>query len=146
LIAFDDFTIKNGATHLVPYSHLWHDREIDQSVDTIRAEIPSGSMVMWEGAMWHAGGANTSRDERMGFFISHQVSYLRPQEIQLLSVPLDVVRQMPRKLKRLLGYHPFGIGVDGRDPLDVLDDGIVVSPDAQPANHWRSQYNNEEHN
>ena len=146
LIAFDDFTIKNGATHLVPYSHLWHDREIDQSVDTIRAEIPSGSMVMWEGAMWHAGGANTSRDERMGFFISHQVSYLRPQEIQLLSVPLDVVRQMPRKLKRLLGYHPFGIGVDGRDPLDVLDDGIVVSPDAQPANHWRSQYNHEEHN
>ena len=146
LIAFDDFTIKNGATHLVPYSHLWHDREIDQSVDTIRAEIPSGSMVMWEGAMWHAGGANTSNDERMGFFISHQVSYLRPQEIQLLSVPLEVVRQMPRKLKRLLGYHPFGIGVDGRDPLDVLDDGIVVSPDAQPANHWRSQYNNEEHN
>jgi len=146
LIAFDDFTIKNGATHLVPYSHLWHDREIDQSVDTIRAEIPSGSMVMWEGAMWHAGGANTSRDERMGFFISHQVSYLRPQEIQLLSVPLDVVRQMPRKLKRLLGYHPFGIGVDGRDPLDVLDDGIVVSPDAQSASHWRSQYNHEEHN
>ena len=101
---------------------------------------------MWEGAMWHAGGANMSNEERMGFFISHQVSYLRPQEIQLLSVPLDVVRQMPRKLKRLLGYHPFGIGVDGRDPLDVLDDGIVVSPDAQSANHWRSQYNNEEHN
>ncbi|MEE2782726.1 MAG: phytanoyl-CoA dioxygenase family protein [Pseudomonadota bacterium] len=146
LIAFDDFTIKNGATHLVPYSHLWHDREIDQSVDTIRAEIPSGSMVMWEGAMWHAGGANMSNEERMGFFISHQVSYLRPQEIQLLSVPLDVVRQMPRKLKRLLGYHPFGIGVDGRDPLDVLDDGIVVSPDAQSASHWRSQYNHEEHN
>ena len=101
---------------------------------------------MWEGAMWHAGGANTSDEERMGLFISHQVSYLRPQEIQLLSVPQEMVRQMPRKLKRLLGYHPFGIGVDGRDPLDVLDDGIVVSPDAQSASHWRSQNNNEDSN
>lgn len=137
LIAFDDFKKANGATHLVPYSHTWHDREVDQTVETVQVEMSSGSMVVWEGAMWHAGGANVSNEERMGLFISHQVSYLRPQEIQLLSVPQDVVRQMPRKLKRLLGYHPFGIGVDGRDPLDVLEDGIVVNPDAHPADYWR---------
>ena len=139
LIAFDDFKKENGATHLVPFSHLWHDREIDQNVDTIQVEMTSGSMVLWEGAMWHAGGANTSSEERMGLFISHQVSYLRPQEIQLLSVPQEVVREMPRKLKRLLGYHPFGIGVDGRDPLDVLEDGDVINPDAHPAEYWRSK-------
>jgi hypothetical protein len=74
----------------------------------------------------------------MGFFISQQVSYLRPQEIQLLSVPPEIVRGMPRKLKRLLGYHPFGLGVDGRDPIDVLDDGIVVNPSAKLASEWRS--------
>ncbi len=140
LIAFDDFRLDNGATHLVPYSHSWHDRQVDQTVASLQIEMPSGSMLMWEGAMWHAGGANTSTDERMGLFISHQVSYLRPQEIQLLSVPEEMVRKMPRKLKRLLGYHPFGIGVDGRDPLDVLDDGIVVNPDAHPADHWRTKY------
>jgi ectoine hydroxylase-related dioxygenase (phytanoyl-CoA dioxygenase family) len=88
--------------------------------------------------MWHGGGANVTLDqERMGFFISHQVSYLRPQEIQLLAIPPEVVRQMPRKLRRLVGYHPFGLGVDGRDPLDVLEDGIVINPDAHSADYWR---------
>ena len=138
LIAFDDFTVENGATHLVPFSHQWHDREVDQSVDTVQVAMRAGSMVLWEGAMWHAGGANTSHQERMGFFLSHQVSYLRPQEIQLLAVPPEQVREMPDKLKRLVGYHPFGIGVDGRDPIDVLDDGIVINPDAHPADYWRS--------
>jgi ectoine hydroxylase-related dioxygenase (phytanoyl-CoA dioxygenase family) len=139
LIAFDDFDEENGATHIVPYSHVWHDREIDQNVETVQVSIKSGDMLMWEGSMWHAGGANISKDrERMGFFISQQVSYLRPQEIQLLSVPPEIVRGMPRKLKRLLGYHPFGLGVDGRDPIDVLDDGIVVNPSAKLASEWRS--------
>ena len=53
---------------------------------------------------------------------------------------LDVVRAMPHKLQRLVGYHTFGLGVDGRDPIDVLEDGIVVNPDAQPADYWRQRY------
>ena len=92
---------------------------------------------MWEGGMWHGGGANTSDRERMGFFMSHQVTYLRPQENQLLSVPRDIARKMPHKLQRLLGYHPFGVGVDGRDPIDVLKDGNVINPDARLADEWR---------
>ena len=137
LFALDRFTRANGATHLVPYSHSWA-QPIDQSADTIQIEMDPGSVVFWEGGMWHAGGANTTRDEeRLGLFISHQVSYLRPQEMQSLAIPAEVVAAMPRKLQRLAGYHPFGIGVDGRDPLDVLADGNVVNPDARLADHWR---------
>ena len=140
LFAFDDFTKANGATHLVPYSHRW-TKPVDQSIDSIQVEMSSGSVVFWEGGMWHAGGANTTENiERMGFFISHQVSYLRPQEIQLLSIPQETVRAMPKKLQRLVGYHSFGLGVDGRDPLDVLEDGIVVNPEAKLANEWRQTY------
>ena len=140
LFAFDDFTPENGATHLVPFSHSW-TQPVDQSVESIQVEMKSGSVVFWEGGMWHAGGANVTEDEeRMGLFISHQVSYLRPQEMQSLAIPADVVREMPHKLKRLAGYHPFGIGVDGRDPIDVLDDGVVFNPDAHPAHHWRRLY------
>ncbi len=46
---------------------------------------------------------------------------------------------MPHRLQRLVGYHPFGIGVDGRDPVDVLQDGNVVNPDARLADYWREQ-------
>jgi len=140
LIAFDDFTKANGATHLVPFSHKW-TRPVDQDIDSVQIEMSSGSVVFWDGAMWHAGGANVTADqERMGFFISHQVSYLRPQEMQPLAIPAEVVRTMPQKLQRLVGYHTFGIGIDGRDPLDVLEDGIVVNPDAHPARYWRQRY------
>lgn len=140
LIALDDFDEENGATHLVPYSHTWSDRRVDQDTPTIQACMRAGSMLVWAGAMWHAGGANVSNRERMGLFISHGVSYLRPQEIQLLAVPPDVVKQMPERLQRLLGYHRFGIGVDGRDPIDVLRDGLVVNPESRPAEAWREAY------
>lgn len=140
LIAFDDFTVANGATHIVPNSHAW-TIPVDQSVESIQVEMKSGSMVVWDGGMWHGGGANHTKDqERMGLFISHQVSYLRPQEVQLVAVPREVARTMPRKLQRLVGYHPFGIGVDGRDPLDVLADEVVVNPSANSADHWRASY------
>ena len=137
LLAIDDCDIENGATHLVPYSHKWHDKRVDQSIDTYRVEMKSGSIVMWEGGMWHGGGANNSKDrERLGFFMSHVVAYLRPQEIQLVSVPRDIVRRMPEKLQRLCGYHRFGLGVDGRDPIDVLYDGDVVHPGAKLKTGW----------
>ena len=35
----------------------------------------SGMMLMWEGGLWHGGGANASKDrERLGFFMSHNVA------------------------------------------------------------------------
>jgi ectoine hydroxylase-related dioxygenase (phytanoyl-CoA dioxygenase family) len=143
LIALDEFDEANGATHIVPHSHQWHDRAVDQAVQTLQVCMNSGDMLLWAGALWHAGGANTSNRERMGLFISHGVSYLRPQEPQTLSVPQAVARQLPEKLQRLLGYHRFGLGVDGRDPVDVLNDGNVVNPDARPASFWRSKYADE---
>ena len=139
LIALDDFNTENGATHLVPYSHTWHDRAVDQNVDTIQVEMSSGSMVMWAGAMWHAGGANTSDRERLGFFMSHGQVYLRPQESQLIAVPREIAKKMPRELQKLLGYHRFGVGVDGRDPIAVLQDGGVINPDARLADDWRDK-------
>ena len=138
LIALDDFDIENGATHIVPYSHSWHDRKVDQTVETLQVEMRSGTMLMWEGGLWHGGGANVSQDrERLGFFMSHNVAYLRPQEIQLVSIPREVARELPEKLLRLLGYHRFGIGVDGRDPIDVLRDGVVFNPTAKFAPEHR---------
>ena len=105
--------------------------------------MKAGSILMWEGGLWHDGGANTSSDrERLGFFPSHVVAYLRPQEIQPVSVPRDVVRRMPKKLQRLCGYHRFGLGVDERDPIDVLYDGDVVNPTARLKSGWSDRFPN----
>ena len=138
LFAFDNFTKENGATHLVPFSHK-STEPIDQEVESLQIEMNSGDALFWEGGLWHGGGANRTIDEeRMGFFISHLVSYLRPSDLQLVSVPREVARELPHRIQRLLGYYRFGNGVDGRDPLDTLQDGIVVHPEANLAKYWRS--------
>ena len=81
----------------VPGSHKLVE-QVDQSRETIQVEMGSGSALFWEGGTWHAGGANvTTNQERMGLFISHQVSYLRPQESQLISVPRKSLKAFQKK-------------------------------------------------
>ncbi len=138
LIAISDFDEENGATHIVPYSHKWGDREIDQTIETTQVTMKAGSMVVWAGGLWHGGGANVSTDrERLGLFMSHCVSYLRQQENQTLAVPPEIVKDLPHKLQRLIGYIPFGGGIDFRDPLEILKDGQVINPEAKlPHSGW----------
>ena len=62
-----DFTVENGATRLVPGSHL-SGRHPDpaRSYETVQAEGPAGSFVVWEGRTWHAASLNTGNSPRLG--------------------------------------------------------------------------------
>ena len=128
VIAVEDFTKANGATHLVPGSHLWHDQPVRQppEVETVQIEMKAGSLVGWTGAMWHGGGANTTRESRMAVNLNFNLAFLRQQENQYIGVPREEVAKMPRRLQRVLGYQggysAAGPGmVDLRDPLIMLD-------------------------
>ena len=128
VIAVDDFTKANGGTLLVPGSHLWHDQKVRQppDVETVQIEMRAGSMVGWTGAMWHGGGANTTKDSRMAVNLNFNVAYLRQQENQYIGVPREEVAKMPQRLQRVLGYQggysAAGPGmVDLRDPLLMMD-------------------------
>ena len=128
VIAVEDFTKANGATHLVPYSHLWHDQKVRQppEVETVQMEMKAGAMVAWTGAMWHGGGANTTQESRMALNLNFNLAFLRQQENQYIGVPREEVAKMPRRLQRVLGYQggysAAGPGmVDLRDPLVMLD-------------------------
>lgn len=125
--ALCDFTAANGATRLVPGSHRWtaggHDRWPDDS-EPVAAEMPAGSVLLYQGGLLHGGGANTTDQPRPGLLLEYVVSWLRPQETQLLAVPPEVVSELPERLQELLGYnvHPPFLGyVDGRHPRRVLD-------------------------
>ena len=68
---------------------------------------------MWEGGMWHGGGANTTTDQiRRGVFTGFVVGWLRTEENFFLSTPIEAVREMPERVQSLLGYDSYlGIGV-----------------------------------
>lgn len=128
VIAVDEFTKANGATHIVPKSHLWHDTPVKQPphVKPIQVEMKPGSMLIWSGALWHGGGANTTERSRLAIDINFNLAYLAQQENQFLGVPRSEVEKMPVRLQRLIGYK-FGLNhvgpgmVDLRDPLVMKD-------------------------
>jgi len=113
------FTKENGATRLVPGSH----RSVEPPESgCVFAEMEPGSVLVWDGSVFHGGGANSSAGERVGVTINYNASWLRQQENQYLSIPREMLVQMPDELKRLLGYDLFGVlgVVDGRHPLKSL--------------------------
>jgi ectoine hydroxylase-related dioxygenase (phytanoyl-CoA dioxygenase family) len=122
--ALCDFTEANGATRLIPGSHRWDpDRRPDEH-EVVQATMPAGSMLVYLGGMVHGGGANTTGSPRPGMLLEYVVSWLRPQETQLVAVPPEIVRTLPERLQELLGYNvypPFLGYVDGRHPRRILD-------------------------
>ena len=139
LWAYDDFTAENGATRVVPGSHVRPvDRQPAES-DVCYAEMPKGSVLLYLGSTLHSGGANRSGGVRTALTMSYSLGWLRQAENQYLAVPPDVARTLPKELQKLIGYaiHAPNLGwYEGQDPGVVLDAGFVdtlAAKDYMPA-------------
>jgi len=122
--ALTDFTDRNGATRLVPYSHRWDaSPAFGEPFPTVAAEMPRGSVLVWHGSLWHGGGANRSDSRRVGIAMNYCAGYIRQQENQQLGIPRQVARRFSPRLQRLIGYSVYQglIGhIDKHDPLELL--------------------------
>ena len=102
--ALTDFTEQTGATRVVPGSHHWDwDRSLE-GVDSIPAEMPAGSVLLYSGSLVHGGGANRSDAPRVGMSITYLLSWLRQEENQYLSCPPEIARELAPELQELIGY------------------------------------------
>jgi hypothetical protein len=132
--AMSDFTAANGATRVIPGSHLYEDKLELTHDDCEAAEMPAGSVFVYTGAVYHGGGANRSQATRYGLNLTYARSWLRQEENQYLSVPLDVARELPDELLKLIGYqrgaYALGYVDDVRDPLDALRGKRAADADA----------------
>ena len=130
--ALTDFTERNGATRVVPGSHLWPEKPVfGAHATSLPAEMPKGSVLVWHGSLWHGGGANRSSARRVGIAMNYCAGYIRQQENQQLGIPLARVRQFEPRLQALAGFGTYRnlVGhIDKRSPSQVLlnrDDGFV---------------------
>jgi ectoine hydroxylase-related dioxygenase (phytanoyl-CoA dioxygenase family) len=126
--ALTDFTGDNGATRLVPGSHR-ADRSpqpFGEPAETISAEMPAGSVLVFDGSIWHGGGDNRTSERRVGIAMNYCAGWLRQQENQQLGIPIDIARSFPPRLRKLVGYGLYKglIGhIDRCSPEDLLDGG-----------------------
>lgn len=102
--AVTDFFEANGATQVVPGSHLWAEARTAEPHEIAYAEMAAGSVLVYSGSVIHAGGANRSGADRMGLNITYCLGWLRQEENQYLSCPPDVARDFSPELRALLGY------------------------------------------
>jgi ectoine hydroxylase-related dioxygenase (phytanoyl-CoA dioxygenase family) len=123
LWAVTDYTDEMGATRFVPDSHtVGAGRQFTQE-DTIAAEMPRGSVLLFSGRLYHGSGENRSERVRRGMCVDFIPGWLRQMENQFLACPPDIVRTLPPDLLRLMGYqvtpHAAGRVGDWLDPLSV---------------------------
>jgi ectoine hydroxylase-related dioxygenase (phytanoyl-CoA dioxygenase family) len=123
--AVTDFTEANGATRIVPRSHRDPNWPVygSQEIESIPAEMKRGSILVWNGSLWHGGGANQTDERRVGIAMNYCAGFIRQQENQQLGIPRNVVAEFPERLQRLIGYGVYRnlIGhIDKRDPRELL--------------------------
>lgn len=112
----DDFTPDNGATRIVPGSHKW-GRQPDYDLgegDTLTepACAPAGSVMVFDGRLWHQTGANTSDAPRHGILNYYCRGYVRQQQNFSAGLDTEVAKRATPVMQRLLGLENyFSLGI-----------------------------------
>ncbi len=103
----NDFTEANGATRLVPRSHLYGrrpDKVRDKNVGSIPAEGIAGSAMLFDGRIWHGTGANISDGERLGVLSTFVAPQFRTQVNFTMGTSKEVLEEASEDLLALLGF------------------------------------------
>jgi ectoine hydroxylase-related dioxygenase (phytanoyl-CoA dioxygenase family) len=126
--AMTDFTKENGATRVVPGSHLVPGKQTYQESDEEQAEMERGSVFFYTGKVYHGAGANRSDAVRQGINLTYSVGWVRQEENQYLSTPVEVARTLDDDLLRLIGYQLGGLAMgyvrDFEDPMVMIHEDL----------------------
>ena len=130
--AFDDFAESNGATEVIPRSHLWGPDERAEPDDprAVKVLMPAGSALIFAGTLLHRGGAHHGTKTRLAITPQYCEPWVRQIENMPLAVPPELARGYSERVQELLGYdifEPTFIGyVDGMHPKRLLDPGYAA--------------------
>lgn len=107
LIMLDNFTLENGATHLLSGSHI-----IDQKPDedffyqnANRAIGNAGDIILFNSKIWHAAGINKNGESRRAITITLTKPFFKPQFDYSKLYNEDELSSLSDSIKQVLGYY-----------------------------------------
>jgi ectoine hydroxylase-related dioxygenase (phytanoyl-CoA dioxygenase family) len=122
-----DFSAENGATRLVPGSHLsgeQPDPAVPYSLETECGAGAAGSALIFDSRLWHATGANRTDSPRIGIINVYCGPQFRPMENYTLGAAEEIVADASPELLALLGFRVW----DGYGKLDDPGAEFIVRP------------------
>jgi ectoine hydroxylase-related dioxygenase (phytanoyl-CoA dioxygenase family) len=106
LWALDDFTLQNGATRLVPGTHLELGLPAkdmrqpgSQHPRQILATAPAGSAIIFNGHLWHSGTQNNSKGHRRAL----QCIYLAPTFPHFSALEIEIPASLSPAARFVMG-------------------------------------------
>lgn len=113
----DEFRRDNGATRFVPGSHRWPHAPSDVMQDAtahyegqVSACGPAGSVVIYNGSVWHGHGDNQTNEPRR----SIQGAYIRRDDKQGTN---QAARMRPETLARIGALAQYVLNVESQHPV-----------------------------
>lgn len=106
LVMLDDFTEDNGATLLLPGSHLNSEAPSDNDFikNAIKATGFKGDIIIWNSNLFHASGTNKTNKVRRALPITFSLPYYK----QLMDYPRaignDSYDLFNERIRKILGY------------------------------------------
>lgn len=103
ILMIDEFRADNGATLFVPGSHLWTEEPSALPADypgQVPACGPAGSVIVYNGSVWHGHGSNLSDDPRR----SIQGAYVRRDARSSLDLPARMRSETLARIGRVAKY------------------------------------------
>jgi hypothetical protein len=107
LINMDEFSEENGATWMLPSSHLQREKPTEKEFyeKAIRLTMPKGSICFFNPRIWHATGLNKTQDWRTCLIIA----FCKPWMKQRLDIPRFIQHidknTLSDKVQQLLGFN-----------------------------------------
>lgn len=102
----DDFSLESGATLVIPGSHKRRTSPAPGAMkNAIPVEAKKGSVIVFNGNLWHSAGARTLPGERVGMTVYFNRMYVRPQEDLNAVISNEVVARNPPRFAHLIGRN-----------------------------------------
>lgn len=125
LWALSDCTEMNGATRVIPRSHLRTDVNLDMTLqrtsaqeheigwvpteeECILATMPRGSVLLYPSVTVHGASANETDEVRDVCLFAYSPAWVRQEENMFLTTPPEVAVNLPTEVQELLGYSLHG--------------------------------------
>jgi len=107
LVMLDDFTAENGATFLMPGSHKKAEKPSKEEFYAVaqQATGKSGSILMFNSNVWHAGGDNNTDKTRRSVTPMYCRPFMKQQYDYPRALGYDNGGKFSDHLRQIIGYN-----------------------------------------